>query len=87
MGFVSEVKVSVLSEWDEVAVAQLARLLPQVSASAPALTSVRVGEVVLSPATHVVVARLDGAIVAMALLLVGTTFSGDFGFVEEMAVG
>ena len=85
-GFVSRVHVSVLSEWDQSVVAELARLLPQVSASAPSLTAARVEEVVLSPSTHVVVARLDGTIVAMALLLVCTTFAGGFGMAEEVAV-
>jgi N-acetylglutamate synthase-like GNAT family acetyltransferase len=83
---VSEVHVEVLADWDPATVADLARLLPQVSSSAPVLTSERVGEVVRAPSTHIVVVRLDGAIVAMALLLVCTTFAGDFGMVEEVAV-
>jgi ribosomal protein S18 acetylase RimI-like enzyme len=82
----SELEVDVLSTCDEAVVAALRRLLPQVSSGAPSLAAARVQEVVLSPSTHVVVARLGSEIVAMALLLVCTTFAGDFGMVEELAV-
>ena len=82
----SQVQVSVLSESNDAVVADLARLLPQVSSGAPPLASSRVTDVLASPSTHVVVARLDGRIVGMALLLVCTTFAGDFGLVEEVAV-
>lgn len=86
MAVVNEVEVSVLSEWDEDVVAELARLLPQVSSGAHPLTTSRVRDVVRSPSTHVLVARMDGGIAAMALLLVCSTFAGDFGLVEEVAV-
>ncbi len=64
----------------------LSRLLAQVSSSAAPLTPERVREVLRTPSTSVLVARLDGKIVGMALLLTLTTLSGDTGYVEEVVV-
>jgi len=64
----------------------LSRLLTQVSSSAAPLTPERVREVVRTPSTSVLVAKLDGEIVGMALLLTLTTMSGDTGYVEEVVV-
>lgn len=64
----------------------LGRLLRQVSSSATSLTPERVSEVLRTPSTSVVVARLDGQIVGMALLLTLTTLSGNTGYVEEVVV-
>ena len=81
-----EVQTTTLRSLDEATTAALARLLPQVSSSAPPLTSGRIEEVLASPSTHIVVASVDGAIVGMALLCVCTTLKGQFGLVEEVAV-
>ncbi|HET6874310.1 MAG TPA: GNAT family N-acetyltransferase [Acidimicrobiales bacterium] len=64
----------------------LARLLPQVSSRAGALTRERVATILASSSTKVVIARLDGSVMGMALLLVCTTLTGQFGLVEEVAV-
>jgi ribosomal protein S18 acetylase RimI-like enzyme len=64
----------------------LGQLLAQVSSRAAPLTAERVREVLRTPSTSVLVARLDGKIVGMALLLTLTTLSGDTGYVEEVAV-
>jgi ribosomal protein S18 acetylase RimI-like enzyme len=64
----------------------LGRLLAQVSSRPVALTAERVREVLRTPSTSVLVARLDGQIVGMALLLTLTTLSGDTGYVEEVVV-
>lgn len=64
----------------------LGRLLAQVSSSATSLTPARVREVLRTPSTSVLVARLDGQIVGMALLLTLSTLSGDTGYVEEVVV-
>jgi ribosomal protein S18 acetylase RimI-like enzyme len=64
----------------------LGRLLAQVSSRPAPLTAERVREVLRTPSTSVLVARLDGKIVGMALLLTLTTLSGDTGYVEEVAV-
>jgi ribosomal protein S18 acetylase RimI-like enzyme len=80
-------EIAVLSpdEADEAAAA-LARLLAQVSSRAAPLTAARVASVLATPATSVLVARLDGQIVGMALLATLTTLAGDTGYVEEVAV-
>jgi ribosomal protein S18 acetylase RimI-like enzyme len=67
-------------------VADLARLLAQVSSSAPPLSAARLAEVLRTPSTTVLVARLDGHIVGMALLLTLTTLTGEAGYVEEVVV-
>jgi ribosomal protein S18 acetylase RimI-like enzyme len=86
-GQVSALHVAVLTE-DEAsaAAASLARLLPQVSSRAAPLTADRVRQVLQTPSTTVFVARLDGRIVGMALLLTLTTLAGDTGYVEEVVV-
>ena len=73
-------------EQAEDAAAALARLLPQVSSRAAPLTRERVAHVLAAPATSVLVARLDGQIVGMALLLTLTMLAGDTGYVEEVVV-
>jgi ribosomal protein S18 acetylase RimI-like enzyme len=80
-------QISVLSpEQAEDVTAALARLLPQVSSRAAPLTAARVASVLATPATSVLVARLDGQIVGMALLATLTTLAGDTGYVEEVVV-
>ena len=64
----------------------LSRLLTQVSSSAAPLTPERVREVLRTPSTSVLVAKLDGEIVGMALLLTLTAMSGNTGYVEEVVV-
>jgi len=83
---VNAVEVSILSGDGAQEADALRRLLRQVSSSATALTPERVREVLRTPSTAVLVARLDGQIVGMALLLTLTTLSGDTGYVEEVVV-
>jgi ribosomal protein S18 acetylase RimI-like enzyme len=64
----------------------LCRLLAQVSSSAAPLTPERVREVLRTPSTSVLVAKLNGKIVGMALLLTLTTLAGDTGYIEEVVV-
>jgi ribosomal protein S18 acetylase RimI-like enzyme len=83
----SAVQVAALTEDDVAAVAaDLALLLPQVSSRAAPLTADRVRQVLQTPSTTVFVARLNGRIVGMALLLTLTTLAGDTGYVEEVVV-
>lgn len=84
--FVPRVTNRVLETADEEIAAALAVLLPQVSSRAAPLTLERVGTVLSSPATSIVVASLDGRVVGMALLCVCETLAGRFGLVEEVAV-
>jgi ribosomal protein S18 acetylase RimI-like enzyme len=83
---VPNVRTAVVTSLDDEATGALARLLPQVSGTAAPLTRERIEMVLASPATHVVVATLEGETVGMALLCVCTTLKGQFGLVEEVAV-
>jgi ribosomal protein S18 acetylase RimI-like enzyme len=64
----------------------LGRLLAQVSDAPVPLTRERVRDVLRTPSTSILVARLDGEIVGMAQLLTLTTLSGDAGHVEDVVV-
>jgi ribosomal protein S18 acetylase RimI-like enzyme len=83
---VSNVESFVLESLDDETAAALTNLLPQVSSRADPLTTTRVEAVLASPSTRIVVATHDGAVIGMALLCVCTTLTGQFGFVEEVAV-
>jgi ribosomal protein S18 acetylase RimI-like enzyme len=78
--------IEVLDTADDPVVRDLAKLLPQVSTRAAPLTLDRLIEVLACPGTNVLVARMNDQIVGMALLLVLTTLTGQFGYVEEVAV-
>jgi ribosomal protein S18 acetylase RimI-like enzyme len=82
----SAVEVSILTGDGGQEADALGLLLRQVSSSATSLTPERVRQVLQAPSTSVLVARLDGEIVGMALLLTLTTLSGDTGYVEEVVV-
>lgn len=82
----SQVEISVLVDADAWTVEVLGQLLAQVSSSAPVLDADRVREVLRTPSTSVLVARLDGKIVGMALLLTLTTLARRTGYVEEVVV-
>lgn len=66
--------------------AALNALLPQVSSRAAPITADRLQALLENPSTEILVARLDGRIVGMALLLTLSTFAGTSGYVEEVAV-
>jgi ribosomal protein S18 acetylase RimI-like enzyme len=78
--------IEVLDTADDLVVRDLARLLPQVSSRAAPLTRDRLIEVLGCPGTNILVARMNDQIVGMALLLVLTTLTGQFGYVEEVVV-
>lgn len=82
----SLVSTSILDALEPETVDALARLLPQVSSTAPPLTSEHVETLLAERSTHIAVARLHDAVVGMALLCVCTTLKGRFGLVEEVAV-
>ena len=85
-GVVSDIDVHVLDIVTDATNAALARLLPQVSSRAAPLTSARTEAVIANPSTRVIVASIGGDVVGMALLLICTTLTGQFGLVEEVAV-
>jgi ribosomal protein S18 acetylase RimI-like enzyme len=82
----SDVEIAVLTDDGADETEALGRLLTQVSSSAPRLTPERIRHVLRTPSTSILVARLDGEIAGMALLLTLTTLSGDIGYVEEVVV-
>jgi ribosomal protein S18 acetylase RimI-like enzyme len=82
----SQLEISVLADADAGTVEVLGQLLAQVSTSDALLTAERVREVLRTPSTSILVARLDGKIVGMALLLTLTTLARTTGYVEEVVV-
>ncbi|MFA5885758.1 MAG: GNAT family N-acetyltransferase [Acidimicrobiia bacterium] len=82
----STIRVEALDRDDESVRDALGRLLPQLSANAPTLTADRLRSVVSEPSTHVVIARLDGTVVGVAVLVRCRTLCGSFGFIEDVVV-
>ncbi len=74
--------VEVLEEAGPDDLAALNVLLPQVSSKAEPITSEGLRALLENPSTEVLVARIDGRIVGMALLLTLATFAGRSGYVE-----
>ena len=85
-GRMSDVDITLLTDADDLDAEAIGRLLGQVSSSAPPLTAERAREVLRAPSTSVLVARLDGRLVGMALLLTLSTFAGGSGYIEEVVV-
>lgn len=82
----SQLEISVLADADAGTVEVLGQLLAQVSSGGARLNGERVREVLRTPSTTILVARLDGKIVGMALLLTLTTLARTTGYVEEVVV-
>jgi hypothetical protein len=80
----SGLEIGVLGAGGDGEAEALGRLLAQVSSSPVSLTRERVREVLRMPSTSVLVARIDGRIVGMALLLTLSTLSGDTGYVAQV---
>jgi ribosomal protein S18 acetylase RimI-like enzyme len=82
----SQVEVTQLADADIETVQALGQLLGQVSSGAAPLTAERVGDVLRTPSTSILIARLNGKIVGMALLATMRTLARDTGYVEEVVV-
>jgi ribosomal protein S18 acetylase RimI-like enzyme len=82
----SQVEVTTLAEADIETVQVLGQLLGQVSSSAAPLTAERVRDVLRTPSTSILIARLNGKIVGMAVLVTMRTLARDTGYVEEVVV-
>jgi ribosomal protein S18 acetylase RimI-like enzyme len=67
-------------------VAALTRLLPQLSSSAPAPTAAELDEIAASPATVLLVARLDGRIVGSLTLALFRIPTGMRAWIEDVVV-
>ena len=64
----------------------MVRLLPQLSSSAPAPTSAELDEIATSPATVLLVARLDGRIVGSLTLALFRIPTGMRAWIEDVVV-
>ena len=64
----------------------MVRLLPQLSSSAAPPTAADVGEIIASPATSLLLARLDGRIVGSLTLAVFRLPSGVRAWIEDVVV-
>jgi len=67
-------------------VAAVTRLLPQLSSSAPPPTPAQLEEIVKSPATQLLVARIDGEVVGALTLVVFRIPSGVRAWIEDVVV-
>jgi ribosomal protein S18 acetylase RimI-like enzyme len=67
-------------------VAAVTRLLPQLSSSAPPPTPAQLEEIVSSPATQLLVARIDGEVVGALTLVVFRIPSGVRAWIEDVVV-
>jgi ribosomal protein S18 acetylase RimI-like enzyme len=80
------VSVSVIETVTPEIVDAIARLIPQLSRSAPAPSSEQLGEIATSPATHLLVARVDGEIVGSLTLVVFRIPTGVRAWIEDVVV-
>jgi len=80
------VTVEIASEATTELLQAFARLIPQLSKSSPPPTAEQVAEMVRSPASDVLVARLDGAIVGTLTLVTFRIPTGVRAWIEDVVV-
>ena len=80
------VSVSVVETVTPEIVEAIARLLPQLSRSAPPPTVDQLDEIATSPASHLLVARVDGEIVGSLTLVVFRIPTGMRAWIEDVVV-
>jgi ribosomal protein S18 acetylase RimI-like enzyme len=84
---VQRVKVEIATTLTPAIVDAVARLVPQLSRSAPPVTTPELGEIVASPATDLFIALDDaGAIVGMATLVTFRIPTGVRSWIEDVVV-
>jgi ribosomal protein S18 acetylase RimI-like enzyme len=79
-------KIEMLAEATDEAVRAFARLLPQLSSSAPRLDARSLGEVLAYQSNTVLVARVDGEIVGALTLVTFPTPTGVRAWIEDVVV-
>ena len=79
-----DLTVAVATTVDDELVEALTRLLPQLSSSAPPPTAADVAEIVASPSTDLLVARLDGRIVGSLTLALFRIPTGLRAWIEDV---
>ena len=79
-----DLTVAVATTVDDELVAALTRLLPQLSSSAPPPTAAELAEIVASPSTELLVARLGGRIVGSLTLALFRIPTGLRAWIEDV---
>jgi ribosomal protein S18 acetylase RimI-like enzyme len=82
----SGVTVELVTEVNASLLEAMARLLPQLSRSAPAPTLAELTEIVTSPATELLVARVDGVVVGSLTLVIFRIPTGVRAWIEDVVV-
>jgi ribosomal protein S18 acetylase RimI-like enzyme len=82
----AEPEIEIAQEATPELVEAMARLLPQLSSSAPAPTTEELDEIATSPATVLLVARLDGQIVGSLTLALFRIPTGMRAWIEDVVV-
>lgn len=80
------VTIEIAAEATDELVAAFAHLIPQLSKSSPPPGAAQVAEMIASPASDVLVARLDGAIVGTLTLVVFRIPTGVRAWIEDVVV-
>jgi ribosomal protein S18 acetylase RimI-like enzyme len=85
-GAVAAPVVEVAREADGELVEAMARLVPQLSSSSPAPTEAQLAEIVASPSSRLLVARIDGRIVGSLTLVMFRIPTGLRAWIEDVVV-
>jgi ribosomal protein S18 acetylase RimI-like enzyme len=83
---VVSVTIEIATEATDELVSAFARLIPQLSRSSPPPTATELAEMVQSPATSVLIARLDGAVVGTLTLVTFRIPTGVRAWIEDVVV-
>lgn len=85
-GVPDPVVVDVVRSVDDGLVEAMARLVPQLSSSSPAPTAGQLAEIVASPASRLLVARIDGRVVGSLTLVLFRIPTGLRAWIEDVVV-
>lgn len=80
------VTIEIATEVTDELASAFARLIPQLSRSSPPPTAAELAEMVQSPATSVLIARLDGAVVGTLTLVTFRIPTGVRAWIEDVVV-
>ena len=80
------VTIEIATEATDELASAFARLIPQLSRSSPPPTAAELAEMVHSPATSVLIARLDGAVVGTLTLVTFRIPTGVRAWIEDVVV-
>jgi ribosomal protein S18 acetylase RimI-like enzyme len=80
------VVVTVVQSADDELVEAMARLVPQLSSSSPAPSAAQLADIVASPTSRLIVARIDGRIVGSQTLVLFRIPTGLRAWIEDVVV-